>query len=519
MVDTLFLNGSILTMNPDTPRAEALAVRGEQILAVGSEAAVRAKLAPGFVEVDLAGRCLLPGFHDSHVHLTHHGFELSQVRLESARTLEEGLQRVAERAATTSAGEWLLGAGYLPARWGVAELHKRDLDRIAPEHPVLLRSQDHHAAWVNSKALELAGVTPDTPNPEHGEIVRDDNGEATGVLLEQALHVVMDTLAPATDAQIGEALQRAAADLSSLGITTVHHMAYEPAAYWRQLALTASRADYPLRVWACIGQAEIEQAAAIGLATGQGGKHFQVGGAKFFADGALGSLTAHMLDPYAGTRGVAVDGLEVMLERFPLAIAAGLVPVTHAIGDAANRAVLDALEASREAWQAAGLRPRIEHAQHLHPDDIARFGKLGVVASMQPLHVRFDGKRAGELLGERRQYMHAWRSLKDKGALLAFGSDTPVASPGVIEGLKTSLDRRSEEGEVVHSDQALTLTEALSAYTRDAAYTIGWEGRSGQLNAGFDADLVLLTSDPFAGLEGLEVSATMKAGRWTFTAS
>lgn len=517
--DILFINGSVQTLNAARPYAEALLLRGERIVALGSQKELVALAAPKTEVVDLAGRCVLPGFHDSHVHLTQHGLELAQVRLEPAQSLDQGLEFVAERVAKEPLG-WILGAGFLMSRWGVNDLTRQQLDAVAPENPVLLRSQDHHSAWVNSRALELAGVNAATPDPENGEIVRDAAGEPTGLLLERALHTVLDAVPPPSASDLDEALKIAAADFASLGVTTVHHMAYEPATYWQQIALQASAPDFPVRVWACLDHALIEQAAALGLATGQGGEHFQIGGAKFFADGALGSMTAWMLEPYEGTSntGVVVDGPDVLRERYPKAIAAGLVPVCHAIGDAAIREVLNVLEETRHLWQAKHMRPRLEHAQHLHPDDIGRFGNLGVTASVQPLHLRFDAKRTGELLGERLATTHPWRSLKGGGALLAFGSDTPVASPGVIAGLISATERLSEEGEVVGLEQALTLEEALAAYTCDAAHAIGWEHRSGQLKPGFDADLVVLSGPPQEGLEDLSVDATMKAGRWTYRA-
>lgn len=506
-------------MDEGRPSAEALLVRGCRVVALGDLSELRTLASPDAEGVDLAGRCLLPGFHDSHVHLTQHGLELSQVKLDTAETLDEGLQQVADKAAATPKGEWILGAGFLMSRWNVVELTKVQLDSVAPEHPVLLRSQDHHSAWANSLALKQAGVTKDSVDPPYGEIVRDAAGEPTGLLLERALHLIWDKLPQPSDEDIRAALQAAGKDFASLGVTTVHHMAYEPVAYWRQLALQASKPEFPVRVWACIGQELIEQAASLGIATEQGGEHFQIGGAKFFADGALGSLTARMLEPYEGTdtTGVTVDGPEVLRKRFPLAIEAGLVPVCHAIGDQAVREVLDAFEETRELWLAKGMRPRLEHAQHLHPDDIRRFGQLGVTASVQPLHLRFDAKRGRELLGERVRYMHPWRSLKDGSALLTFGSDTPVASPGVLAGLITATTRVSEEGESVHPEQALSLDEALAAYTRGAAKAIGWEGRSGMLKPGYDADLVILSGPLEEGLEQLQVEATMKAGHWTFS--
>jgi hypothetical protein len=296
-------------------------------------------------------------------------------------------------------------------------------------------------------------------------------------------------------------------------------MAYEPPAYWRATASAASTGSYPLRVWACIGQEHIEEAAAVGVATGQGGGSFTVGGAKFFADGALGSLTAWMLEPYAGSGGnvgVPVDGPEVLARRLPLAVRAGLTPVVHAIGDAANRAVLDALERTAPAWRAAGLRPRIEHAQHVHPDDLPRFAGLGVTASAQPLHLTFDVPTIQRTLPDRVERAYAFATLLATGATLAFGSDTPVAEPDVILGLRAATRRQGADGSVLGAGERITVAQALEAYTLGAARAIGREARSGRLAPGFDADLVILSHDPTRSLDDLEVVATMKGGAVTY---
>ena len=518
----LVLVGTVLTMDPETPVAEAVAVRAGRIAYVGERAAALALAGGATRVVDLGDRVALPGFHDAHVHLTQHGLELSQLDLSATRSVREAVARIAERARGTAPGGWLLASGFALQRWGVTSLgpaERAALDAAVPERPVLVRSQDHHSAWVNGAALELAGVGPDTPDPANGTVVRDASGRPTGLLLERALELVRSRLPEPTEAELRSALAAAGADLASRGITTVHHMAYEPAAYWRALAGSASQDGFPLRVWACVPQEDIEHAAALGLATGQGGGRFQVGGAKFFADGALGSRTAWMLEPYGdGGRGVTVDGPEVLAERYPLAAAAGLTPVTHAIGDAANRAVLDALQASAEAWRAAGLRPRIEHAQHLHPADVARFAELGVVASMQPIHLTFDVDSVMALLGDRRQRAYPMRALLQSGAALAFGSDTPVAEPDVLAGLRAACRRTSPEGRALTPEQALEPAQALAAYTRGGAYAIGWEGRSGKLAEGFDADLVVLSHDPRRSLDDLAVQATLVAGRPTFVA-
>lgn len=517
MNDLLFVNCRVNTMTGGAG-ATALAVRGGRILGVGSEEELRPLLAPGAQVVDCDEATLLPAFHDAHVHLTQHGFELAQVDLHSAATLDEGLKRIAARAGELPVGSWILGAGFALQRWGVAGLDRRMLDRVAPEHPVLMRSQDHHSAWVNSLALSRAGVDSGTPDPDDGTVLRDERGEATGMLLERALHLVWDHLPTPGRDEISQAVRRAGGDLASRGIATVHHMAYEPAAYWREVGLAASSEAFPSRVWACINQEEIEGALAIGLATGQGSTNFTIGGAKFFADGALGSRTAWMLEPYAGSfdYGVAVHGPRVLAERYPLAVAAGLTPVTHAIGDAAVRAVLDALEETAPAWRARGLRPRLEHAQHVTAEDISRVAELGVVASMQPAHLSFDVPSIDSLLPDRRGRAYPIAALLRAGAPLAFGSDTPVAAPDVFEGLRAACWRTGVDGGVLCPEQAVTAEQALYAYTRGAAYAIGREEHSGALAPGFDADLVLLSGDPLASLDDLAVRATVKAGRPTF---
>ena len=518
MNDLLFYNGEILTMDAKRPSSEAVLLRADKILALGDYDELLKLAAPGFKAFDLQGRCLMPGFHDSHVHLLYHGLSLARLHLENTKTMAEALELVADKAKQLEDGKWILGSGFLLSRWAVDDLKKEDLDKFAPNHPVILRSQDHHSAWVNSLALKLAGIDKDTPDPKHGEIVRDAKGEATGLLLEQAHDLLQEKLPVPSDEDLIIALDNAANDLASKGITTVHHMAYEPAQFWRNLAKRASQSDYPLRVWACIDQDRIEHAAELGLATGQGGANFQIGGAKFFADGALGSKTAHMLEPYQNSNeyGTEVHSYNILLERYPKAIEAGLLPVTHAIGDAANRAVLDALQATKELWQAKKMRPRIEHAQHLDKKDIARFAELGVTASVQPLHLRFDAKTARDLVAEGANKMHLWRSLTDSGVRLALGSDTPVASPDVLQAMQTGLDRKGEDGQLLNAKEALKIDELLAGYTCNAAYAIAWEDRSGMIKEGFDADFVILSHNPHQGLEGLEVLATMKAGNWTF---
>ena len=517
--DRLLVGARVRTMDADRPTAEAIAVRGGRILAVGTEPEVRATVGPGVQTIDLDGAVVLPGFHDAHVHLTYHGRELSQIRLDDTDTVEEALARIRARAEELPEGRWIQGSGFALQRWELPHPDRRLLDEAAPRHPVLLKSQDHHSGWANGLALERAGIHAGTPDPEGGSLPRREDGSPTGHLIERAVELVARAVPEPTPEAFRAALDDAGRDLASLGVTTVHHMAYEPASHWRALATAAGDDAFPLRVWACVPHQDIESAAALGLATGQGGDRFTVGGAKFFVDGALGSLSAWMLEPYLGSedRGLTLDGPDVLRERVPAAIAAGLVPVAHAIGDAAVRALLEVYEATAPEWRAAGLRPRLEHAQHVHPDDVARIGALRLVASMQPLHLTFDGPSIRHVLHDREDRAYPLASLARAGAILAFGSDTPIAKPHVVDSLRAAVNRVGMDGAVVGAHEALPIEAALHAYTTGGAAAIGREGRSGVLRRGADADLVVLTRDPFEDLgEALTIGATMSAGRFTF---
>lgn len=521
----LILLGSVLTMDPSAPRAGAVAVRAGRVVAVGTSSEVHALAGPGTQTIELGSACLMPGFHDAHLHLTQFGLELSQLDLAVCGTFQEALDAVARRSRELPKGEWLLASGFALNTWGLGDIGDAEADSlsaVAGGRPVLMRSQDHHSTWVSRDVLQLADLVDPAGLPT--ELARADgvvfgaSGRPSGLLLEGAQRLV-GGVAPAPDAtRLASALREGASKLASLGITTVHHMAAEPPSHARALATAASQDDFPLRVWACLPHARIEEAAGLGIATGQGGSNYQVGGAKFFADGALGSRTAWMLEAYAGTSetGTVVDSPETLSERIPLAAAAGLAPVVHAIGDAANRAVIDAFEAARDALAAAGLRPRLEHAQHVHPDDVARAGALGLIASMQPIHLTFDVAGISALLADRIERAYPIRSLERAGAKLAFGSDTPVAPPDVFAGLRAACRRLGAQGTRLGASEALSPDMALAAYTTGAAYAIGWEHRSGKLAVGYDADMVLLSHDPLVSLDGLEVIATIKGGGFTY---
>lgn len=516
--DRLFRGGTVLTMDPARPRAEALAVRGGRVLAVGSEEEVAASVARDPEVIELEGGVLLPGFHDAHVHVTLLGFSRTRLSLADVDSLEQAVARVEEEARRAPDGAWIQGGGFATERWGVDRLDRESLDAVAPHNPVLLRSQDLHAAWVNGAALDAAGVHAGTSDPRGGVVLRRADGAPSGHLLERAVELILRAVPAPEDEHLDRAQHAAAAHLASVGVTTAHHMAYEPASHWRRLAANASGGAFPVRVWACIPHEAVEAAAASGLATGQGGERFTVGGAKFFADGALGSRTSWMLAPYDGgeDRGMVIDDPDVLAERVPLAVEARLAPVIHAIGDAAGRVALDVLEAEAPNWTRYGLRPRVEHAQHLESDDVARLGRLGLVASMQPQHLAFDVATIKRCLATREDRAYPVRALLDAGAVVAFGSDAPVAPPLVFDGMRAAVGRSDARGRTVSPEHAVDSHTALAAYTTGGAAAIGRAGRSGVLRRGADADLVALSHDRVADPQAPEVRFTAVAGRLTY---
>ena len=504
-------------MDKQNPEGQAVAFLGSKILAVGQQDEVSAVAGIGAEVFDLRGATVLPGFHDCHVHLMQHGLELRELRLGQYKDLNSVLEAVLEKARQLPPGEWIRGNGLPLPFWKDRGLTVRVLDDISPKHPVLLLSQDHHAAWVNTMALESAGIDEYVTDPPGGFVHRDENGRLTGLMLEKAISIITRVIPSLTPKQLQQIAYQSAQDLANHGITTVHHMAYEPPAYWRGLASAASDPEFPLRVWACIPQQEIEAASAIGLATGQGSDQFSIGGAKFFADGALGPGTAWMLEPYIGTQtnGMVIDTPAEMTARFPLALEAGLIPVTHAIGDAANRAVLDVISDLSEMWSGYKVPVRIEHAQHVHELDVLRFGDLGVTASMQPIHLGIDFQTIKSQLGDRIDRAYPVRKLLSAGTTVVFGSDTPIANPDILSGVTAAVLRRGAEGEALDPTEAISPMEAIRAYTVDAARSIGWGDRSGMIRVGFHSDFTIFEGDPLNMDMTTRISGTIKAGRWT----
>ncbi len=520
--DLIVTNGAMHTMEPARPRVSALAVRRGRIVGLGDTDEVRRLAGPRTQVLDLAGRAAIPGLTDAHLHFVSYGLSLEEVDLAGTRSLDEALARVAARAAATPRGEWVRGRGWDRNLWSPPAFPGRQaLDSAAPEHPAAFPSKDGHALWVNSLAMRALGIDAATPDPKGGRIVRDAQGEPAGVLLERAIEEFWRRVpAPGPEARRRAALAAGERALQ-VGLTGVHDCegAEEMAALaslWREGALK-------VRVYAHLAREALPAALALGLVSGLGDEWLRVGHLKLFADGSLGSRTADMLAPYEGepgNTGVTVlddDELRAIVEE---ALRAGIAPAVHAIGDRAGRRVLDVFAATRPLWAPQGLRPRIEHAQLLAPVDLPRPGALGVVASMQPIHAVSDMEMAEAYWGARSAGAYAWRSLREGGAVLAFGSDCPVESLDPLAGIYAAVARRRPDGTPAggwRMEQALTVAEAVRAYTWGAAYAAGEERDKGSLALGKVADLVVLSGDilelPIDEVPGVRVEATVCGGR------
>jgi predicted amidohydrolase YtcJ len=541
-VDKLLINGRICTGDAECPWTSALAVAGERVLAVGSDAgfadALRALLGPGGETVDLGGRCVLPGLTDSHIHFASYALGLRGLDLSGASSLDGALALVAERVQQTEAGKWIVGRGWDQESWPERRFPTAaDLDRVTPSHPVALRAKSGHALVVNARALRLAGVAADVTDPPGGHIGRDASGQPNGLLFEgSAMRLVTDIIPPPTPDEVDTALREAFPNAWRVGLTSIHDVDGRSAfaAYQR----LHRRGQLGLRVVKYLPAKALDCALEVGIQAGLGDDWLRIGGIKVFVDGALGPRTAAMLAPYEGepdNLGVLTIEEAELRELARKATEGGLPLAVHAIGDRANRMVLDVLADlanSRNGHRLHFHGPhRIEHVQLLHPDDLLRLAALGVVASMQPIHAAQDCQMADRYWGERCATAYAWRSLLEAGTVLAFGSDSPVEDLNPFLGIHAAVTRRRVDGfpgpQGWYPRQRLTVEEAVRAYTLGAACAAGLEDGLGTLAPGKLADLVVLdcaepgadifSCDPMA-IPETQVLATMIGGRFAYRA-
>ncbi|QQS49578.1 MAG: amidohydrolase [Acidobacteriota bacterium] len=523
--DLILINGRITTVNDRQP--EAVAVRDGRIIAVGGSSEIRALAGPGTRVIDLAGRRVAPGFNDAHVHFLDGGQGLASVQLRDAGTEEEFSLRIGKFAAKLPKGRWILNGNWDHENWTPARLPTRQLiDAVTPDNPVFINRLDGHMALANSLALKLAGVTRATQDPPGGTIVRDQNGDPAGVLKDAAMGLVYRVIPPPDEAQMIEAIRAAMRYAAENGVTSVQDMSASPAllpVYQKLLRdgeLTVRISGHqPLPQW--------EKLAAVGIRAGFGSDKLRIGALKGFADGSLGSTTALFFEPYLDdpkTSGLPSDEMfpeSRMLENIAGADKAGLQVAVHAIGDRANRIILDQFAEAVRRNGERDRRFRIEHAQHLRPEEIKRFASQKVIASMQPYHAIDDGRWAENRIGpERAKGTYAFRSLLDAGAVLAFGSDWYVAPMEPLMGIYAAVTRRTLDGRRPDGwvpEQKITVAEAVRAFTLGSAYASFDEKIKGSIEPGKLADMVVLSDDIFsidpATINKVKVVITVFDGR------
>jgi predicted amidohydrolase YtcJ len=516
--DLVLLNGNVVTMDVAVPTAEALALADGRILAVGSSADMEALVGDATRVIDLEGRLTVPGFIEGHGHYTSLGRSKLILDLNDVGGWDEIVQMVADAARAARPGEWIAGRGWHQEKWervperlvdGVP-LHD-ELSAVSPENPVVLGHASGHAAFANARALEVAGVTRDTPDPPGGTIVKDEDGNPTGLLRENADALVYSVMEAERDArpesekwqEFARVVELAGAEALANGVTSFHDAGADFATIGGYKRL-ADEGRLPVRLYVMVrfeSNDVMRQRLPSYRMVGYGGDHLTVRSIKRQIDGALGSHGAWLLEPYEdlpSSTGLAVEPPEDIQETATIALEAGFQVNTHAIGDRANREVLDIYErafAGRD--DATDLRWRIEHAQHVHPDDVDRFVELGVIASMQGVHCTSDApwvlRRLGADRAESGAYL--WRTFLDKGVVVTNGTDVPVERISPIASLHASVFRKDRDGNDFYPDQRMSRMEALRSYTISNAYAAFEEDLKGSLSPGKLADIVVLDTD------------------------
>jgi predicted amidohydrolase YtcJ len=528
--DLVLVSAKIWTGDPKNPEAEALAVHGDRIVAVGMNKEIEALKGPKTVVLDGKWRRVVPGFIDCHTHMSMGGLDMLAVDLHKTKDEADFTRTLAAFAKTRPAGEWLTDGAWDHEQWPVPRLPtKKLLDPATGDRPTCLSRQDGHMVVCNSLALKLARVTRETPDPPGGVIVKDESGEPTGILKDAAMDLVFKVRPARMKAELLEGLRAAMKNAAQFGVTSVQDLPGDALdlAAWSELHRSG---EMTVRVNYRPSLSEWEKVRALQASVGDD-VWLRVGGVKGYMDGALGSGTALMFDAFAdepGNKGVyAAEAipLSALEERVAGADAAGLQVEVHAIGDRANAEILDIYERVEKRNRPRDRRFRIEHAQHLRAADIPRFAELGVIASMQPYHAVDDGRWADRRLGkERSKTTYAFRSLLDAKAALAFGSDWSVAPISPVLGIAAAVTRRTIDGKNPGGwvpEQKIAVEEALRAYTVSAAYAAFEEKEKGSLESGKLADFVVLSGDVLTvrpeQLEKIQVDTTVVGGRVVYS--
>src|SRR5262245_36409874 len=520
-------NAAVYTVDKQQPKAEAVAVIGDRIIAIGSRADIDLWRGPQTKMIDAGSKLLLPGFNDAHVHFIQGGAQLDQVQLTDAATPEEFAKRIAAEVKKNPKGEWILGGRWDETKWPKPELPTKDLvDSVTGDIPMFVERYDGHEALANSAAMKLAGVDAKTPEVPGGVIMRDASGNPTGIFKDSAMTLIYKAIPPMTHEQRLRAARGALKHAASLGVTSVQHMNPEFAdvAAYSELA---EKGELTTRIHAVPMETDWRDQAKVGLRHAWGSSYLRLGAVKGYADGSLGSRTAYMFEPFTddpGNCGLLSDEMHppsAMRDRLMQADDAGLQLRVHAIGDRAISMMLDIFAAIENDHGYHDQRFAIEHAQHMAQKDFERFAKLHVIASMQPYHAIDDGRWAEGRLGhERARYSYAWRSFLDHGVALAFGTDWPVAPLDPILGLYAAVTRATLDGKNPGGwipEEEITLPEAIEAYTMGAAFAEFQEREKGSITPGKLADMVILGENIFElkpeAIRNVKVKTTIVGGK------
>lgn len=525
--DLIVTNANIYTVDKAQPTAQAVAILQDRIVSVGSDRDVQQWRGPSTKVIDAGGKLLLPGFDDAHVHFVSGGSQLDAVSLNDATSPQEFTRRIAAQVGKTPKGAWVLGGDWDETKWTPANLPTKELiDAISPDTPVFVSRYDGHASLANSLALRLSGVTASSPDPPGGVIVRDPQGNPTGVLKDAATSLVDKVIPDLTHDQRVHAVQRALAHAASLGVTSVQDMnpAYEDISVYAELL---RRGELTTRIYAAPLVTQVEDQIKLGLGHAFGGPYLRIGAVKSYADGSLGSATAYFFEPFTnqptnhGMLSDTMQPLSLMQDRMIRADAAGLQLCTHAIGDQGISIILDLYGNIVKANGEKDRRLRIEHAQHMAAKDFDRFAQFHVIASVQPYHAIDDGRWAEERIGhDRASRTYAFRTFLNHGVRLAFGTDWDVAPLNPMLTVYAAVTRATLDGKNPNGwfpEQKLTLPETIEAYTMGSAYAEFQDRDKGSITPGKLADMIILSDNIFkidpVKIRDVKVLMTMVGGK------
>ncbi len=522
----LYINGHFHTLDPATEGCEALAAEDGLIIEAGTKAALRPLTRRGFETIDLKKKCVIPGIIDSHLHFLYLGYSFKRANLDGVDSLSKVESILRKAARKLSPGEWLRGRGWNKNLWGGEFPDKGLLDKVT-SNPVALSSKDGHLLWVNSAALEFCGINRNTPDPPGGVIAKDESGEPTGILKENACDYMFEKIpSPSRDTKV-KAVKAAQKHLISLGITGVGDCDGDTDLFGIYHELDR-KGRLSLRVFKMISKDNLQRAIDFKFHTGEGSEHLRVGCVKLFADGALGSQTAFMFEPYTGsTDNFGVETLTTSeIEHLAgQAAEAGIGAAIHAIGDRANYQALCGIGKHAELARRKGLRSRIEHAQVLRKADIALFKAYGIIAAVQPIHATSDRDVADKYWGKRSRYAYPFKTLLAKGARLSFGSDAPIEDANPLAGIHaaTTRKRAGEDRPAWYPEEIIGVEQAVEAYTKGAAFACRFDDIAGSLSIGKRADFVVLSKDIFEispdKIADVEVLKTVIDGKIVFDAA